>query len=61
MTGCARPYLGAAFNGKRLNKLHKEALDEDGIVAELTPLFADYAQNRQPRERFGAFVVRRGY
>ena len=54
-------YLGAAFNGERLNKLYREMLDEDGIVAELTPLLADYAQNRQPAERFGDFTVRRGY
>ncbi|HEX8429358.1 NADPH-dependent assimilatory sulfite reductase hemoprotein subunit [Hymenobacter sp.] len=54
-------YLGAAFNGNRLNKLYKEMLDEDGIVQELTPLFADYAENRQPLERFGDFTVRRGY
>ena len=54
-------YLGAAFNGERMNKLYKEMLDEDGIVAELTPLLADYAQNRQPAERFGDFSIRRGY
>jgi sulfite reductase (NADPH) hemoprotein beta-component len=54
-------YLGAAFNGDRLNKLYKEMLDEDGIVQELTPLFADYAENRQPSERFGDFTIRRGY
>ena len=54
-------YLGAAFNGERMNKLYKEMLDEDGIVRELTPLLADYAQNRQPQERFGDFVIRQGY
>ncbi|QIX63041.1 assimilatory sulfite reductase (NADPH) hemoprotein subunit [Hymenobacter sp. BT18] len=54
-------YLGAAFNGERMNKLYREMLDEDGIVRELTPLLADYAQNRQPQERFGDFVVRQGY
>ncbi|SNR33268.1 MULTISPECIES: NADPH-dependent assimilatory sulfite reductase hemoprotein subunit [Hymenobacter] len=54
-------YLGAAFNGERMNKLYKEMLDEDGIVAELTPLLAAYAQNRQPQERFGDFVIRQGY
>ncbi|ALD21144.1 NADPH-dependent assimilatory sulfite reductase hemoprotein subunit [Hymenobacter sp. DG25A] len=54
-------YLGAAFNGERLNKLYKEMLDEDGIVQELTPLLADYAQHRQPQESFGDFVIRKGY
>ncbi|TYZ10531.1 NADPH-dependent assimilatory sulfite reductase hemoprotein subunit [Hymenobacter lutimineralis] len=54
-------YLGAAFNGERMNKLYREMVDEDGIVRELTPLLTDYAQNRQPQERFGDFVVRQGY
>lgn len=36
-------YLGAAFNGKRINKLYKEMLGEDDIIQELTPLLADYA------------------
>ncbi|WP_303311158.1 NADPH-dependent assimilatory sulfite reductase hemoprotein subunit [Hymenobacter sp. BT730] len=54
-------YLGAAFNGERLNKLYREMLDEDGIVQELTPLLADYAQNRQPQESFGDFLIRQGY
>jgi sulfite reductase (NADPH) hemoprotein beta-component len=35
--------------------------DEDGIVRELTPLLADCTQHRQPREQFGAFVIRQGY
>ena len=54
-------YLGTAFNGERTNKLYKEMLDENGIIQELTPLLADYAQHRQPQERFGDFTVRRGY
>ncbi|TGD80845.1 NADPH-dependent assimilatory sulfite reductase hemoprotein subunit [Hymenobacter wooponensis] len=54
-------YLGAGFNGERMNKLYKEMLDEDGIVEALTPLLQDYAQKRQPQERFGDFVIRQGY
>ncbi|QJX48240.1 NADPH-dependent assimilatory sulfite reductase hemoprotein subunit [Hymenobacter taeanensis] len=54
-------YLGAGFNGERMNKLYKEMLDEDGIVETLTPLLQDYAQHRQPQERFGDFVIRQGY
>ncbi|GAA4363308.1 assimilatory sulfite reductase (NADPH) hemoprotein subunit [Hymenobacter saemangeumensis] len=54
-------YLGASYAGERLNKLYREMLDEAGILRELTPLLADYARQRQPRERFGDFVLRQGY
>ncbi|WP_201986010.1 NADPH-dependent assimilatory sulfite reductase hemoprotein subunit [Hymenobacter rubidus] len=54
-------YLGANYAGERLNKLYREMLDEDGILRELTPLLADYAARRQPREGFGDFVIRQGY
>ncbi|UOQ55009.1 assimilatory sulfite reductase (NADPH) hemoprotein subunit [Hymenobacter cellulosivorans] len=53
-------YLGANHAGERLNKLYREMLDEDGILQELTPLLEAYAAERQPAERFGDFVVRRG-
>ena len=33
-------YLGAAFDGSRMNKLYAEDLDHAGIVAALDPLFA---------------------
>ena len=54
-------YLGADYAGERLNKLYREMLDEAGIIQELTPLLAAYANHRQPQERFGDFVVRQGY
>ncbi|MBO0356605.1 NADPH-dependent assimilatory sulfite reductase hemoprotein subunit [Hymenobacter sp. BT186] len=54
-------YLGASFNGDRLNKLYKEMLDEDGLIETLNPIFADYAENREPGERFGDFTIRKGY
>jgi sulfite reductase (NADPH) hemoprotein beta-component len=54
-------YLGAAFDGSRLNKLYREDLDHAGIVAALDPLFAAYADERQAEERFGAFVIRAGF
>ncbi|QDA61805.1 NADPH-dependent assimilatory sulfite reductase hemoprotein subunit [Hymenobacter jejuensis] len=54
-------YLGADHAGERLNKLYKEMLDEEGILQELAPLLQAYAQERQPSERFGDFVVRQGY
>lgn len=54
-------YLGAAFDGTRLNKLYAENLDHAGIVAALDPLFAAYARGRRPQERFGDFTIRVGY
>ena len=54
-------YLGAAFDGSRLSKLYAEDLDHDGIVAALDPVFAAYAAQRQPGERFGEFTIRAGF
>lgn len=53
-------YLGGAFDGSRLNKLYREDLDHAGLVAALDPLFAAYASERGPGERFGAFLIRAG-
>lgn len=54
-------YLGAGFAGDRLNKLYKEAVDEEQILAELAPIIKDYAENRTTGEKFGDFVIRHGY
>ena len=54
-------YLGAAFDGSRLSKLYAEDLEHDGIVAALDPVFAAYASEREPDERFGDFVIRAGF
>jgi len=54
-------YLGAAFDGSRMNKLYAEDLDHAGIVAALDPLFSAYAAGRQKSERFGDFVIRSGH
>ena len=54
-------YLGAAFDGSRLNKLYAEDLDHTGIVAALDPLFAAYAAERQKGEHFGDFTIRAGF
>jgi sulfite reductase (NADPH) hemoprotein beta-component len=53
-------YLGAAFNGERLNRLYRENIDEATILAELDLLFARYAADRRPEEHFGDFLVRAG-
>src|SRR5690606_34599050 len=54
-------YLGAAFDGSRLNKLYRADLGHDEIVAALTPLIERYAKEREAGERFGDFVIRKGY
>jgi len=54
-------YLGAAFDGSRLSKLYAEDLDHAGIVSALDPVFAAYAKERQPDERFGEFTIRAGF
>jgi sulfite reductase (NADPH) hemoprotein beta-component len=54
-------YLGGAFDGTRLNKLYRKDVDDDAIVASLTPLFRDYAERRSRGERFGDYAVRTGH
>jgi sulfite reductase (NADPH) hemoprotein beta-component len=54
-------YLGGNFIGTRLNTLYKETLTEEEILAELTPIIADYAGNRHKEEKFGDFVIRKKY
>jgi sulfite reductase (NADPH) hemoprotein beta-component len=54
-------YLGAAFDGSRMNKLYAEDLDHAGIVAALEPAFVAYAGGRQKGERFGDFTIRAGF
>lgn len=53
-------YLGAGFAGDRLNKLYRENIDEQEILATLDPLFSRYADERADGERFGDFVIRSG-
>jgi len=54
-------YLGASFVGDRLNKLYKEMVNEEQILEALAPLLEDYSKNRTTDERFGDFVIRKGY
>ena len=54
-------YLGAAFDGSRLNKLYGKDLSHDEIVGALTPLITSYAKERIDGERFGDFVIRKGH
>ncbi|MGO4223158.1 assimilatory sulfite reductase (NADPH) hemoprotein subunit [Lysobacter sp. TAF61] len=50
--------LGADHRGQRLNTLYRENIVEAQILAELDPLFARYAGERQADEGFGDFLVR---
>lgn len=54
-------YLGAGFYGQRLNKLYRENINEQQILAELTPIIHRYAREREPGQRFGNFVIQAGY
>ncbi|MDA3921750.1 MAG: assimilatory sulfite reductase (NADPH) hemoprotein subunit [Salinisphaera sp.] len=53
-------YLGAAFDGSRLNKLYRETIGEDEILAELGPMFERFAAEKYDGEHFGDFVIRAG-
>ncbi len=52
--------IGADHRGQRLNTLYRENIDEAAIIDALDPLFARYAAERAPGERFGDFLVRGG-
>ena len=54
-------YLGAAFNGSRLNTLFKANLPTAEIVPTLSPIIKRYALERNEGEKFGDFVIRAGY
>jgi sulfite reductase (NADPH) hemoprotein beta-component len=53
-------YLGAAFDGSRLNKLFCKDIGHDEIIAVLSRLIHAYARERLPGERFGDFAIRQG-
>ncbi|HAV11991.1 MAG TPA: sulfite reductase [Opitutae bacterium] len=54
-------YLGAGFDGERLNKLYKTSIAHQEIIDALKPLLLDYAKTRDEGERFGDFVIRKDY
>ena len=53
-------YLGGAFDGTRMNKLHRRDLRHEEIIAALSPLFGAYAAGRRPDEHFSDFLIRTG-
>ena len=54
-------YLGAAFDGTRMNRLYRKDIDEAAILAVLGPMFSAYATERAAGERFGDFAIRKGW
>ena len=54
-------YLGAAFDGSRLNVLYKSSVPTADLIPRFSPIFKRYATERTPGERFGDFVIRAGY
>ncbi|MFP4070021.1 MAG: NADPH-dependent assimilatory sulfite reductase hemoprotein subunit [Opitutales bacterium] len=54
-------YLGAGFDGERLNKLYRTSITHEQILEELKPILLHYAKEREEGERFGDFVIRAGY
>ncbi|TVP79565.1 MAG: NADPH-dependent assimilatory sulfite reductase hemoprotein subunit [Puniceicoccaceae bacterium] len=54
-------YLGAGFDGERLNKLYRTSITHEQIIDALKPIFLDYAKEREAGERFGDFTIRKGY
>jgi sulfite reductase (NADPH) hemoprotein beta-component len=53
-------YLGAAFNGSRMNVLYKASVASGEIVEQVRPLLRRYAAERLAGERFGDFAIRVG-
>jgi sulfite reductase (NADPH) hemoprotein beta-component len=51
-------YLGGGFHGERLNRLVRENIGEEPILAVLDELFARFARERHPDERLGDFATR---
>ncbi|MCG5499778.1 NADPH-dependent assimilatory sulfite reductase hemoprotein subunit [Ectothiorhodospira lacustris] len=54
-------YLGAGFDGSRLNRLALDNANEADILEYLDGAFAHFAAGREPGEHFGNFLVRAGF
>ncbi len=51
-------HLGGNAVSTRLNRVYKESVKFDDVIAELRPLLQRFVAERQPGERFGDFTVR---
>jgi sulfite reductase (NADPH) hemoprotein beta-component len=54
-------YLGAGFDGERLNKRYRTSITHEQIIDELKPILLSYAKEREDGECFGDFTIRKGY
>jgi sulfite reductase (NADPH) hemoprotein beta-component len=52
-------HLGGDYEGTRLNRLFRESLGENEIILELDGLFRRFRSERNPKEGFGDFVMRK--
>jgi len=52
-------HLGGDYQGTRLNKIYKENIDEDAILAELDILFTSFKNEKKENEHFGDYAVRK--
>jgi sulfite reductase (NADPH) hemoprotein beta-component len=53
-------YLGGGYHGQRLNKMYRENIGEAAILEALSEVIGRFANDREPGERFGDFVIRAG-
>ncbi|KAJ3731719.1 sulfite reductase subunit beta [Lentinula guzmanii] len=53
--------LGGGAYGQRLAKVYRESVTEPEILAILKPMIKHYALDRHEGERFGDFVIRKGF
>jgi len=51
--------LGGDYEGKRLNKIYKENLDESQILSELDAILGSFKKERNGKERFGDYTLRK--
>lgn len=51
-------WLGGDVTGTRLNRLWKDVIKDADMETEFRPVFARFAQERQPGERFGDWCLR---
>ncbi len=52
-------HVGGDREGFRLNRKYKDSLDEQAIVATLDELFGTYSKERNEKETFGDFAIRK--
>jgi sulfite reductase (NADPH) hemoprotein beta-component len=54
-------HIGGDYEGTRLNKIYRENLEEEAILAELDILFDAFKKERIPGEKFGDYSLRKGF